>query len=436
MKTRVVGVDAGDKLLLVAHGLLEARGLALAEDHREQVQRVVALLRERRPWPGQAHARALDIRPARDRSWFADLRLLRKAHVRQIPGRHVRPALTHFRDHLLGVNVAGDDEDHVVGHVHAVIKVGQLVPRDLLERVEIPDRGVPRRVGLVARLLRELPEDAARIALAHGELFENHLAFALELVLGNFAVLHPVREQVDRGGRMFRRGVDVIAHGVEARGGVGLRADAAEDGVALGFGARGGRAAGEQVFEVVREAGPDVLLLVDRAGLHPHLRGDDRRDGYALGDDDHAVVQFGDDAVGSLLQDRWLLVVLKRWLGWLGRGRGDEGRPEDEKHARQRKLAKNGSVALKRHEQFPVCCVAVGKWCIVATRSFGSARGGEVGAACPSWPRWDSSIHGDPGRRSLGSLCPGLRGCLLAGAGRRAGDAQAGALVMARRIRR
>ena len=151
-----------------------------------------------------------------------------------------------------------------------------------------------------AGLLGELPEDAVGVAVAHRELALDHLALALEFALEHDVVAHPVGEQPDRRGGLVGGGVDVVADGVQRRRRVGLGTHAAELGVAGGLGGGGGGAAGEQVLEEVREAGAHVLLLVERAGLDPDLRGDHRGGRDLLHDDDHPVGQDADDAVLGL----------------------------------------------------------------------------------------------------------------------------------------
>ena len=51
------------------------------------------------------------------------------------------------------------------------------------------------------------------------------------------------------------------------------------------------RALEEHVLEVVREAGAEVIALVDAAGLHPNLDGADRRRVVVLEQDGQAVGQ-------------------------------------------------------------------------------------------------------------------------------------------------
>ena len=99
-----------------------------------------------------------------------------------------------------------------------------------------------------------------------------------------------------------RGGVDVVTHGVERRGGVGLGADASQGDRGLRLGAGGGGAAREQVLQEVRQPGAHVFLLVQRAGFDPDLDRHHRRGAQRLGDQDHAVGQTGHHAIAALVE--------------------------------------------------------------------------------------------------------------------------------------
>ena len=49
------------------------------------------------------------------------------------------------------------------------------------------------------------------------------------------------------------------------------------------------------------EAGADKFLFVDGTGFDPGLNGDDRDGGALLNDDDQAVIQLDDSAIGTVL---------------------------------------------------------------------------------------------------------------------------------------
>ena len=120
------------------------------------------------------------------------------------------------------------------------------------------------------------------VVVAHGDFFQDHLAFDIDVAGRDGGVQHHLADQADRQLRLFGENACVVT-GVLVRGeGVELAADRI-DGVGDGVAGAVFRALEQQVLEVVRRAG-EPWGLVDRTHPDPHTDGGAARPGNALGD--------------------------------------------------------------------------------------------------------------------------------------------------------
>ncbi len=132
-----------------------------------------------RAWPGQSQSRTLDGGKAFDGAWRGEGFFNREAQIiRQVTGGNVLPLLDELLDDLVAVNVSRHGIDHVVGHIHPLVKVINFVTGDLQKLVEITNRRMTGRVVGITRLLGEFPEDAVGATHAMFKLTLDDLAFA------------------------------------------------------------------------------------------------------------------------------------------------------------------------------------------------------------------------------------------------------------------
>ena len=205
-----------------------------------------------------------------------------------------------------GVHVAGDDEEHVIGHVAGAVVGGEVVAGEAVEDVEVPDDGVP--VGALAEGGREHEFGAHAVGVieAHGEFAADDLLLLCELLLRQGGVQGCVGEEFNRRGRAVRRDIDPVDGAVER--GVGVD-------VAAGFLHRAGDFVGaaflgaleDHVLEEVREPAAQPGVLVDAARLDPDLDaghgggvvGFDE-DGEAVGEDAGEGAAAGEGGRGGV----------------------------------------------------------------------------------------------------------------------------------------
>ncbi len=211
-------------------------------------------------------------------------RLLRPDAFRQGLGRDHAVIFLCQRLHLRGRDVAGNHQHGVVGRIPAAIERHRVLARQPAHLVfPADDRDA---VGVVEeqRRLRLLPHDRARIVLGAGAaLFENHQPFAVDLLLRDRQVGHPVGLDLHHHFQAVAGHALVIA-GIVARGQRVLLAAIGGDDLGEHAGGQGVGTLEHQMLEEMRDA-RFARRLIGRAGLVPHHVQHDRR--APVGDHDH-----------------------------------------------------------------------------------------------------------------------------------------------------
>jgi hypothetical protein len=173
------------------------------------------------------------------------------------------------------VDVAGRHQDGVVRPVEAGVEVAQLGRtgrQQLLARAEhLPAVGVGAEQARVHRHLQGVP----RLAVVHGDLFEDHLALARHLLGVEGEGRHAVGLDGERLGPAVGGKVEVIGRRVVAGEGV---VDPAQ-GLGQPVDLAGAEAAGPLEHHVLEEMGGAAVprRLVAGAGPVEQSGGDDRR---------------------------------------------------------------------------------------------------------------------------------------------------------------
>ncbi len=288
----MVGVDRVDEALFFAELLPERRAVAVAEHDGEQVEQRRVGVGERDRGPGDGAAGLLDLggvaaHAGRELGVFG--RLIHGGEAAAGRGAEV---FLHAGAGGLGGDVAGDDDHEVVGRVAFAVVGEQLVAGDGGEDVAVADDGLAQGMVFEDGAGEGVPVGAVVVVVAHGDLAQDDVAFARDLVGGQRAVQRHVGEQIDGDIEVGGGQVDVIDGAVV--GGVGV------DRAAVGLDGGGDLAAGaalraleEQVLEVVGKAGAEEGALVLAAGFHPNLDGDDGRGVVGLDQQHEAVWQLG-----------------------------------------------------------------------------------------------------------------------------------------------
>ena len=287
-------VDVLRDLQVVNEALVEARVLAAREQVRHDVHLGVAGLQERRRVPRQEQARQLHAIGDRLLLDAVENRRRRVDRRHRLAGRHVAEPLL---DQLAGagdVDVAGDHEARVAGHV-----VGAEEPRDVLEarRGEIFHRSdrrpairmsgrIEHRRQLDERLAVRLVVDALTL------LVLDNIALAVDLV-GRLVVeeeAHAIGLEEQRQLERVRGDVLVIVGAIVGGRAVVVAAGGLEPVVELAF-RHVHRSFEHDVLEEMREAGA-AGPLVARADVIPDVHGHDRHARVAMQDHVQAVGQL------------------------------------------------------------------------------------------------------------------------------------------------
>ena len=229
---------------------------------------------------------------------------------------------------------AGDGHHHPRRLVAPPVVAGHLGPPQCSDRGHrAEDRAPERRVA--EQCGGELVEDkVGRLVVAHGDLFEDHGAFDVHVLLADRRVEHDIGDDIDgqrqvavkhggveAGVLLLRERVELTTDGVDRRGDVQSAAS------------RG--ALEEQMLEIVAGAGHRGRLI---GGTHAHPDTDARtaRPGHGLGDDPQPARQhrLGDQPAA---------------------GRGQPRGPRDDGHSRSGVTSTPGT--LQRGAQASADCI-------------------------------------------------------------------------------
>ena len=208
-----------------------------------------------------------------------------------VPGLRPGEGASDLLEHRVRIDVADDDEAHVVGRVPARVEVQELLAREALHALLGADHGQAVGVRGVGRVEEGLRERAARRVLAAPDLLEHDLGLASQLVGVEGGVLHGVGQHVDPDVDVAAGHRDVVDGHVERGEGVDVSARGLDRAGDLAH-CTPLRPLEEHVLEDVRHARL-LLALVRAAHAHPHVQGND---GSGVVFDQHdveAVVQSG-----------------------------------------------------------------------------------------------------------------------------------------------
>jgi hypothetical protein len=194
-------------------------------------------------------------------------------------------------EEALGIHRPGHGHHHVAGGV-LLAHVGQQVfALEALQVGAVADDGLARGVQAVAGAVEELEGHRGRVFLELGELVQDHLALALQLVGREAAVQHDVGQQLDEGRQVLRQAFDVEGCVVLVGVGVDLGAQALGVEVDALAVARGRALEGHVLHHVADAVQPPRLVLA--AGADEHAQAHRLAPGQGYGDGAQAAAQFG-----------------------------------------------------------------------------------------------------------------------------------------------
>ena len=284
--------DVGGDPLVVDHALVQARGLALGEDSRDEVQPVRVGVAEAGPGPrlveaglGYAvlHGVAVDALEFRD-----PLGLARERR----PGRDVAEEVFDALPGVLGFYIAGQDQDGVGRAVVVTEPLPNILETRGVQVLHAADDGPGVGMPGGKEVLEEDVEDAAvRLVLPLALLVLHDAALLVEACLVDHAeeVAHAVRLHPEREVEgVLRHDLEVVGAIAAGRPVHAGGADALERPEVLVVVVLG--AVEHQVLEEVRETGLAGLLVL-RTDVVPDVDGDDGRLGVLMDDQPQAVVQ-------------------------------------------------------------------------------------------------------------------------------------------------
>ena len=325
------GAHIGGDLIVVDQPLVEAGTLAGRQDVAGQGEVIDGLVPHRGHVPGLVDPRLRHAVLEDDAARLAaagegDVRLDQRRSGRDVAEVLLDPCLD-----VLGLDVAGNDEDRVGGAVPGVeplVDVGQRGGVQVLHRA---DRRVVVGVAVGVGVLEDGQEDlAVGLVLALALLVLDHPALLVEpgLIDRRAHVPHPVRlhpqRHVERRGRHDLEVVRAVlvrrpVHAGGADPVEGLEVVVVEVLAAVEH----------QVLEQVREAGL-ADLLVTRADVVPDVDGDDRRLVVLVDDQAQSVVEH-------VLRVGYVDDVGRRGsgVGGLAAGRGEDQEAESRGGAEQ-----------------------------------------------------------------------------------------------------
>ena len=211
---------------------------------------------------------------------------------REAAARRGAEVLFHRAASDVGGNVAGDDDDEVVGRVAFAIVGEKLVAGDRRKHVAMADHRLAQRMSLEHRARKGIPMATVVIVVAHRDLAQDDVAFAGHLVGRQSAAQHHVGEQIDRDVHVRRGKIDVVDGAVVSGVGVDLPAMRLHGGGNLAAGAALG-ALEQQVLQIVRQTCAKERPFVLAAGFNPNLNGNNGRGVIRLHEQHETVFQLG-----------------------------------------------------------------------------------------------------------------------------------------------
>jgi len=216
----------------------------------------------------------------------------RRAGDAPVAGGQIGERRRHLGHDVVVVDITGHRHGRGLAGVVGGEELANVGGGERAHRVALAS-GVATEAVSGEQLLREGAQgDIVRGVVVHGQLFEDHLAFAVDVAVGQRRVREHIAEQLDPGvgvtGRhpaVVRRvllggeGVDIAPHAVDGAGDAARRA--------------GRRALEQQVLEEVADARL-VGGLVTRADLDPRAHRHRPRPWDVVGGDGEAARELGD----------------------------------------------------------------------------------------------------------------------------------------------
>ncbi len=222
------------------------------------------------------------------------LGLLRDVNGREALAGVIREVLLELVVDLVRIDIADDDDEEVIRDVAELVILHHVVALELVVNLDVADDGDAVWVNLEGGGHELEAGHAVGVIVAHGELAAYDLLLLRVLRGGERGIHHRIREEIEGGGDALRGDIDPEDRAIIRGVGIDVAALVLNLECELAAAARGG-AFEEHVLEDVREAGAEVLVLIDAAGLAPCLEAGDGS-GVILLDDDGEAILEGPDA--------------------------------------------------------------------------------------------------------------------------------------------
>ncbi len=246
------------------------------------------------------------------------------------------------RQDLVGVEIAHRHRHRVVGGDPLVVELHEVGVRHAPQVRQVPDDGDPGRMVEEEVLVGQVPEAGIGVGLGPLEFALDDLELAVEGLFLDEVVGHEVADDVDEGADLLAARLAEVADPLLAGHGVGLGADGRQAVADLVLGTGGRGAAGDDVFQQVRDAGAVELALVQAAGRDVDAEGRHPAQ-MPFADDDPQAVRQPLEPLAGLHRCRRRRGRghrrLRRGLGFLGRRaetRGGAKKNQDRKCRRPR----------------------------------------------------------------------------------------------------
>ena len=123
------------------------------------------------------------------------------------------------------IDVAGGRQNHAAGAIARGQELAELGAGEARHARGRAEDGAAERLAGESRVLDEVVDDVVRAVAGGGDLLENHLALALQLVIGIERVLQDVGQDIERDADVVLEHAGVVEGGVEAGCGIELAAD-------------------------------------------------------------------------------------------------------------------------------------------------------------------------------------------------------------------
>ena len=194
-------------------------------------------------------------------------------------------------DQRLMIDVAGRGQDHLVADIVAVHIAANGLGPEALHRVDGAQNGATDGLIGIGGGLEEV-EDLVVGRIARGtDFLDDHMLFAGKLVLIEAGILQDIGKNIGGQSHVFLEDAGKITRVLDG----GCRVQVAADGL-YRFGDLAGRAGlGSLEGHMFEQMGDAVLVFVlgSRAGFDPNSERGTFQMWHGVGDDHHAVIQFG-----------------------------------------------------------------------------------------------------------------------------------------------